>query len=123
MARPKHPVVNRTSWKKGQSGNPAGYPKQTTDWRSGIRANAKLHDLALRAALGELSAAEMRTLNADMLKFHIEHGHGRAPQTIRLEGMISVEEAVRDTREFLEQHGLVEKFEQWLTAKAKEEHK
>ena len=97
---PKGPIS--TSFKPGVSGNPSGYPKQAIGWRKSIRDNPVFRDLYERAAVGKLKPEERALVD---------------PQTVKLEGLISIDDAVEELRGFLEPRGLLAEFETWLEAK------
>ena len=112
---PKGPIS--TSFKPGVSGNPSGYPKQAIGWRKSIRDNPVFRDLYERAAVGKLTPEERALVDPDRLEYLLDQGFGRAPQTVKLEGMISIDDAVEELRGFLEPRGLLAEFETWLEAK------
>lgn len=118
MAKRGPKKLHRGNWKQGQSGNPAGYPKGTTEFRQRIREDEKIHDLLFRAARGELTEAERRKFDGQTLRFMVEQGHGRAPQAIKVDGMLTLDEAAKEIREFLLRYPEIEaELDAWLESK------
>jgi hypothetical protein len=68
-----------TSWKPGQSGNPAGYPKAAIGWRESLRNDEYLRDLVRRSAIGQLTNGERKTIDKENLRYLLDQGFGRAP--------------------------------------------
>lgn len=105
--------------KKGEpSRNPSGRPKVSEGVREAIRADTKIPDLISRTAKGELTPEERKSIDKDMLKYWFDQGHGRAPQTINLGGSVTLRSAVGDFRAWVEEKGLLEDFERWVSAQA-----
>lgn len=77
----------------------------TLQWRAELRANLELRRVMVRAALDG---------NLDACRYLLDQAWGKAPTTVRVDGMLTIEEAVAELRGFLAAKGLTDEWHRSL---------
>ena len=92
--------------------NKDGRPRAAAGWRESLRNDETLRKEILKLAKGEQTKAQ-----ADHVKYLLDQGFGRAPQTIELSGTVTHRTALVDFRVWVESVGLLEEFEAWISSR------
>ena len=77
----------RTAWKKGQSGNPGGRPKEVAEVRGLAR---QYTDEAIQTLVTLMQSAKLERTRLAAASELLDRGYGRPPQAIDLGGPIQI---------------------------------
>jgi len=87
QTRPGKRKAPRTAWKKGQSGNPGGRPKEVAEVRELARQYTEQSIQTLVTLMQSAGSERTRLAAASEL---LDRGYGRPPQAIDLGGPIQI---------------------------------
>ena len=77
----------RTAWKKGQSGNPGGRPKEVAEVRGLAR---QYTDEAIQTLVTLMQSAKLERTRLAAASELLDRGYGRPPQAVDLGGPIQI---------------------------------
>ncbi len=87
QTRPAKRKAPRTAWKKGQSGNPGGRPKEVAEVRELSR---QYTDEAIQTLVTLMQSAKLERTRLAAASELLDRGYGRPPQAIDLGGPIQI---------------------------------
>ncbi len=87
QTRPGKRKAPRTAWKKGQSGNPGGRPKEVAEVRELSR---QYTDEAIQTLVTLMQSAKVERTRLAAASELLDRGYGRPPQAIDLGGPIQI---------------------------------